>query len=173
MKNTKNKFILIFFVLCLISWQQIFAEEILPPSSPEEEVQESEEIILPEETSPIHNPDPEPEPVQQLTEIVLPLIIENITLNDGDNTLSIEDFPLPDEGLMNIKDSSEEAHDVNARSVLAVLYILDGERSDFQISEMIYYSSFNAFYLKCITLLEEKCDNWLYKVDGESPSVGM
>ncbi|MEK7569548.1 MAG: DUF4430 domain-containing protein [Patescibacteria group bacterium] len=126
-----------------IAWAE---EEILPPPPEEAVVEEA----LPE-------PIPEPEVVPEV----------EFSIQDGDFALE-KSLHLPEEGNVSI-----EGHDVDARSVLAVLYAWDEESSDFEISELIYYPSFSAFYVKCITLEEEKCDYWMYKVNSEAPSVGM
>ena len=85
------------------------------------------------------------------------------------------DIPLPEDGTININDTEGNPHPANARSVLSVVNDADQTTGDFSISSLIYYSSFNAFYLKCMTVAEggELCDNWQYKVDGDDPGVGM
>lgn len=83
------------------------------------------------------------------------------------------DIPLPPSGAVSMSDTDGNAHDVDARSVLNIIKIADDLSSDFNISNLMYYSSFSAFYLKCINLSEELCDGWLYKINGESPESGM
>lgn len=147
MKKKNNKKIIFVSIILVFLGQVVLAEEEILPPPPDE--------IVTEEPPP--EPIPEPEVVPEV----------EFSIKDGEFVLE-ESVPFPEEGNVSI-----EGHDVNARSVLAVLYALDGESSAFEISELIYYSSFSAFYVKCITLQEEKCDYWMYKVNGESPSVGM
>jgi len=58
-------------------------------------------------------------------------------------------------------------------NVLSVIKQADTLSPNFNISNIIHYSF--GDYLKCIMIFEttELCDNWLYKVDGNSPDVGM
>ena len=101
-------------------------------------------------------------------------VLVNIEIKNKNNELVINDFPLAEEGTISIADSSGATHDINSRSVLAVLSTLDKTNSDFKVGELIYYPSFNALYLRCMKLKgEELCDNWVYEVNGESPSIGM
>ena len=66
---------------------------------------------------------------------------------------------------------------IPARSVLARLTTQDSNTSDFDVTNVKYYSSFNSFYLKCILVPTASsspfCDNWQYVVNGIAPSVGM
>lgn len=91
----------------------------------------------------------------------------HIIIRDG-SVIYEGDVLLPDLGMFTI-----DSHDVDARSVLAILYALDQNEDSFKISDLSYYSSFSAFYLRCITLEEEKCDYWMYEVNNKAPSVGM
>ncbi len=150
-KENIKKIVLISLVLFFVLGQGVWAEENIPP----------EEELSTEESA------PEPE-------VAPPLLIGSIIITDGDQTVNANGVPLPEEGTVAISDTGGDTRDVNARSVLALLYGLDQNDDGFQITQLVYYSSFGAFYLKCISLEgEEKCDNWLYKVDGETPSVGM
>lgn len=58
-------------------------------------------------------------------------------------------------------------------NVLSVIKQADTLSPDFNISNIIHYSF--GDYLKCITIsgTTELCDSWLYKVNGDSPAVGM
>ncbi len=58
-------------------------------------------------------------------------------------------------------------------SVLSVIKQADTLSPDFNISNIVHYSF--GDYLKCITISEttELCDSWLYKVNGDSPAMGM
>jgi hypothetical protein len=93
--------------------------------------------------------------------------------NEGAEVVSLN-LALPQEGMISINDSGGNSQEVDARSVLNIIYNADNESADFDISELTYYSSFGAFYLKCISINgDELCDNWLYKVNDQGPSVGM
>ena len=94
--------------------------------------------------------------------------------NNGAEVVSLS-VPLLAEGLANVNDSEGSPHEVNARSVLKVLNNADASSSDFNISSLIYYSSFGAFYLKCIDVsgAGDLCDGWQYNVNGDSPDPGM
>ena len=57
-------------------------------------------------------------------------------------------------------------------NVLSVIEQADASSPNFDISNIVHYSF--GDYLKCITVSgTELCDNWLYKVNGDSPAVGM
>lgn len=65
---------------------------------------------------------------------------------------------------------------IPARSVLALLVALDAAHDEFAVSDLSYYASFGAFYLKCITfaaLAAPACDQWTYSVNGASPWSGV
>lgn len=82
--------------------------------------------------------------------------------------------PLPSAGVALLSGSDGEPHEIDARSVLNILNLADVSSGGFQISNLIYYSSFNAFYLKCMEVSgEDLCDDWQYDIDGDSPAVGM
>jgi hypothetical protein len=65
---------------------------------------------------------------------------------------------------------------VPALSVLGNFVTLDASTSDFNITNLQYYSSFGSFYLKCISVPSASssplCDNWQYAVNGTTPSLG-
>jgi hypothetical protein len=58
-------------------------------------------------------------------------------------------------------------------NVLSVIKQADTLSPDFNISNIVHYSF--GDYLKCITIsgTTELCDSWLYKVNGDSPAMGM
>jgi hypothetical protein len=147
-KNIK-KIILVWLILSLVSFKSILAQEVIEGLPP------PEEPVVTENT---------PKPLSMLI---------NINISDGDNNLNLDDVPVVT-GTVSILDSDGATHEIDAQSVLAVLYYLDKNSSDFKVGELVYYSSFNALYLRCMSIKgSEKCNNWLYKVDGESPSKGM
>jgi hypothetical protein len=82
---------------------------------------------------------------------------------------------LPTEGTVDIVDTNGNTHGVNTRSVLNIVKEADVASSDFNISNLIYYAMFDAFYLKCITPASstELCDGWQYKINGTDPGTGM
>ena len=58
-------------------------------------------------------------------------------------------------------------------NVLSVIKQADALSPDFNISNIVHYGF--GDYLKCITIsgTTELCDNWQYKVNGDSPALGM
>lgn len=84
-------------------------------------------------------------------------------------------FPLPAAGTISVNDATSTPHEVNADSVLGVLYALDETSDSFSLSSLSYYASFNSFYLKCITGSDGQalCDSWQYVVDNTAPSAGI
>ncbi|MFA5999881.1 MAG: hypothetical protein WC783_02795 [Candidatus Paceibacterota bacterium] len=99
-------------------------------------------------------------------------VIRLIVKNNG-NVVYSDNLNLPAAGMVGVNDSDGAPHDVEARSVLNMVSIADAASSSFNISNLIYYSSFSAFYLKCITVESELCDNWQYKVNDVDPGIGM
>ncbi len=99
----------------------------------------------------------------------------NLTVKNNGVIVFSGSIALPAAGVVDIKDTATvpQPHEVKTRSVLNVVTIADIASSSFNISNLIYYPSFSAFYLKCITVDVELCDNWQYKVNGTDPGMGM
>ncbi|MEK7140041.1 MAG: hypothetical protein AAB805_01865, partial [Patescibacteria group bacterium] len=75
-------------------------------------------------------------------------------------------------GTTTLSDSTGNPHDVSAKSALAALANTDASSGAFSVSGLDYYDSFGAFYIRCITLASQSCDNWQYAVHGAIPGVG-
>ncbi len=102
--------------------------------------------------------------------------IEKVLVRNGDTIIYSGDVLLPVSATISIPDKSGTTHDVNTNSVLAILYSLTQVADpSFMISDLQYYDSFGAFYLKCITPKggTELCDNWQYNVNNITPFTGM
>ncbi len=98
----------------------------------------------------------------------------NITVKNEGNIVFTSDLDLPGAGMVDISDSGGSLHPVDSLSVLNIVTEADADSPDFNISNLTYYASFNAFYLNCITVAgNELCDNWQYKVDDVDPGLGM
>ena len=82
-------------------------------------------------------------------------------------------FELPAPGTVIITDTNGEERSVNAQSVLGVLIALDETDASFELSKLQYFVAFESLYLQCIILGGERCDNWLYAVNGMAHLVGM
>lgn len=95
---------------------------------------------------------------------------ENILIRNGDEVIFDGSFDLPASGTISVTDDTGTAHDVDAQSVLGVLYALDQINNDFSIDDLQYFDSFGSFYLKC---LNGVCDNWQYVVNGVTPYSGI
>lgn len=55
---------------------------------------------------------------------------------------------------------------IDQKSVLSVIQKADELDDDWNITELVYYPSFNALYLKCVEYLSTPyCDGWNYKVN--------
>jgi hypothetical protein len=168
-KKLIEKITLVLIILFFMSFGFVYAEEI---TIEEEPASVSEELLVEPASSSFELEQDTASNADAGQEVLSPLV--HLSIKDRENKAEVSDFPLPDEGMVAIQDSSGGTHDIDARSVLAVLHSWDQASPDFEMGKLIYYSSFNALYLRCISLQgEEKCDNWLYKVDGKSPSVGM
>lgn len=98
----------------------------------------------------------------------------NLTVKNNGVVVFSNAIALPAAGVVDINDTGGTPHSVDARSVLDIVNITDGMTPSFDISELTYYSSFSAFYLRCMTVSSSNlCDNWQYKVNGTDPGVGM
>ena len=112
------------------------------------------------------------------------VLVGNIAYASSDVSLTVKNngavifsqaITLPLAGTVSINDSTGGSHSVDADSVLSIVNTADQSSGAFDISNLIYYSSFSAFYVKCITPSggSPLCDDWQYKVDGVDPAVGM
>ncbi len=97
----------------------------------------------------------------------------NLTVKNNGVVVYTDSLTLPGVGMIDVNATDGGPHSVDARSVLNMITVADLASPDFNISNLIYYSSFNAFYLKCITVPDELCDGWQYKVDDVDPGMGM
>jgi hypothetical protein len=166
MKKTIYIIFSIFFIVAYT--QHVYAEDIVPPADP---------IIV--ESIPPADPVPEEIPpvvVEEETEeeIVIPIPQETVFIRNGETVVYSGSINLPEEGTVDVVDSTGVSHGVNKRSVLGLLAILDQGDDNFSLSSIIYYSSFNSLYIKCITVQsEESCDNWQYTVNNATPFTGI
>lgn len=73
--------------------------------------------------------------------------------------------------------NSTTAIAVPADSLLATLVALDATTTDFDITDLAYFSSFNSFIINCITVSAASttphCFNWTYAVNGSFPQTGV
>jgi len=161
----KRKFYFLFvIILFFVSNNFIYAEEENIP------IETVPIEVIPTEIVNIETVPTEIVPI----EIIPPVLEGNFVIRDGDNVIFTGNVALPSEGVVSILDSSGVMHDVNSRSLLAILKSIDEANDSFSISNLMYYNSFSSFYLKCITSVGvEKCDNWQYVVGGLTPSTGM
>lgn len=98
----------------------------------------------------------------------------SIFIRSGGTTIYSGTVDLPTAGNVDIPDHNSVTHSINSDSVLAILYSLAQSNGTFSLSNLDYNSSFNAFYLKCLTSsVGEQCDNWQYAVNDSIPFVGM
>jgi hypothetical protein len=98
----------------------------------------------------------------------------NLTVKENGNVVATVAVPLPSAGNTDINDIDGNPHTVDALSVLNVISLADNLNDSFNISNLIYYPSFSAFYLKCINVSSgDLCDLWQYKVNGVDGGVGM
>jgi hypothetical protein len=73
--------------------------------------------------------------------------------------------------------STDGAHTIAipTTSALATLVAFDEVSESFAITDLVYYPSFQAFFLNCITIAGEGelCGNWQYAVNTTYPGVGL
>lgn len=97
----------------------------------------------------------------------------NLTIRDADSIVFSGTITFPS-STSSLNDSNGTPHEVNPSSVLAILASVDETNTDFSISNLQYFDSFNSLYLKCITDINgEKCDDWQYVINDTYPGIGM
>ena len=150
-KNIFNKLIILF-----VSIYILFGSNFVVADDPSPEVPPLEDPI----SSP--NPDPTTDPA--------PAPNENITIRNGDTIIYSGSISLPNDG-----DVAISGHQINDRSVLALLYAVDQADNTFSISDLNYNDDYKSFLLNCITPTGSAplCYNWQYTVNGSYPEIGM
>lgn len=103
-----------------------------------------------------------------------------ITIRDGDITaftgiVELAASTTPPVDIAPTNSSSTVA--VPADSLLATLVALDATTTDFDITDLAYFSSFNSFIINCIAIsiasTTPHCFNWTYAVNSSFPQVGV
>ncbi len=96
-------------------------------------------------------------------------------IRNGDSIIYNGFIELPSIGTIKIPDKDEVEHNIDSRSVLALLYTIDQNRDEFLIPDLEYNSGFGSLYLKCLIPkdTESLCNDWQYVVNNKYPSVGM
>ncbi|MFH0955757.1 MAG: prenyltransferase/squalene oxidase repeat-containing protein [Candidatus Falkowbacteria bacterium] len=103
----------------------------------------------------------------------------NITIRDGATVAFSGLVALPASNSASVDITPTSASStvaVPARSLLSVLETLDVAQSEFAITDLQYYSSFNSFIINCMTVIGEAdplCYSWQYNLNGVNPSVGV
>jgi prenyltransferase beta subunit len=155
MKIFKKYAILVSFLLFFVN--TVFAEELITGELFQEQVGEIVGV--------------ESAPDDLLTEE--PIVYnENIFIRANGEVLFDSVINLPEDGVISIQDSNQNNHNINSKSVLSLIYSISKQpNAPFSISNLEYYSSFDALYLKCITTKDgvEFCDNWQYLINGTAP----
>ncbi len=100
---------------------------------------------------------------------------ETVLIRNGAIVVYQGTVELPQAETVDVIDSTGTSHTIQARSVLGLLYALDQQSDAFSISNITYYSSFGALYLKCIKPQggTDACDDWQYVINGVTPQTGM
>jgi len=98
----------------------------------------------------------------------------NMTVQDDNGIIFSGSVAMESGGTVEINDTGGSPHAIASDSVLAVLSTADAISESFNISNLTYYDSFGAFYLKCIESGgAEQCDGWQFKVNGSYANNGM
>ena len=98
----------------------------------------------------------------------------NLKIRDGNTVVFSGPVALPSSGNIDLNDDTNTPRSINAQSVLSILNSADILSSDFNISDLQYFTSLSSLYLKCITdTIGQKCDNWQYTVKDSYPDIGM
>lgn len=105
-----------------------------------------------------------------------PALSVTITIRDGVHSFT---------GTTTLADASDPAIDISptgststvsvpADSLLATLLTLDAATSDFDITQLSYYSSYGSFIIDCVRFsgASADCYNWTFAVNGAYPQIG-
>lgn len=131
-------------------------------------------ILLAEETA-----SSSAETIDQITESVVGSAVESIrvTANVRHRDLLVYggSVTLIKNSVIAVNDNSGTARNIPGDSALASLQTADDLSSDFALSDLVYYSSFDSLYVNCINIAaksENACGNWQYVVNSTYPAVG-
>ncbi len=109
-----------------------------------------------------------------------PTSTATIYIRDGSVLLGPYTANLPDSSTSTVEISptgSTTTYPVAEGSVLAILSSLDVSHSEFDITDLQYFSSFSSFLVNCVYVpsasASPDCYNWTYAVNGVFPSFGM
>ncbi len=92
-----------------------------------------------------------------------------LTIRSGETIIFDNQVPLQAAGTIDIN-----GHQVDAHSVLSVLRDADTSDDSWSVTDLTYFDSFGAFYLKCLqSSVGQNCDNWQYAVDGSYSSASI
>ncbi|HCU01607.1 TPA: hypothetical protein DIC62_02290, partial [Candidatus Nomurabacteria bacterium] len=167
-KNILKKFIVLFgigFILFGFNFTNVNAEEIFTPTPLEctapQILNEAGDTcvdvvatpavlvcVLPQVevagvcTTPAVEPTPDPVPDK---------LKEQVVIRNGDIILYDGFYELPESGIISIPDKDGVAHDIDARSVLAIFYGIDNTSDNFSISTLEYSGVYDSLYMKCLT----------------------
>lgn len=98
----------------------------------------------------------------------------NLTLRSGNTIVFDGQVPLNVGGTTNLDDTSGTPHPLNSNSLLSLLHTADLTDENWNISNLQYFDSFGAFYLKCITSIAgNDCDNWQFTINGSTSFASM
>ncbi len=102
-----------------------------------------------------------------------------ITIRDGDITAftgAVEIATSTTPAMDIAPTNSSTTVSVAADSLLATLVTLDATKTEFDITDLGYFSSFGSFIINCISFpaaTSTNCFNWTYAVNGAFPQVGI
>lgn len=102
----------------------------------------------------------------------------NITIRNGSAIIFSDTVALPASNAVAMNISPTGATStvaVSARSLLSALETLDAAQNELAISDLQYYSSFDSFFINCITIAAETnplCGSWQYILNAVDPGVG-
>lgn len=117
-----------------------------------------------------------------ITQATPPAQHVSLTIRDGDTTAFSGNVVLPDHNSVDLSITSTDGAataTVSPRSVLGVLETLQASSTAFNITDLVYYSSFSpaSFYINCIAIPAASstpdCSDWTDVVNGSDPGIGI
>jgi len=94
----------------------------------------------------------------------------DVLIRNGADVLYEGEVSFEEGETVEVVDTDGDSHDVPSNSALAVLLRADLENKSFEVTDIQYYASYNALYLKCIKIgVQKYCDNWQYVINNMGP----
>ncbi|MBI4085471.1 MAG: terpene cyclase/mutase family protein [Candidatus Liptonbacteria bacterium] len=175
-KNFKLRGVcLISFAVFALFYSPVFADDSTSTSSSTDQTNNSTStpILLDNTTSTATSTDPI-DSTSTISDATTTVRSATFNIRNGASVIWSGEVAVPDSdtATTTVIATDGTSVEIKAASILAALVSADAAQPEFSISNLQYFASFSAFYVKCITATDEACDNWQYAVNGNVPGFG-